>query len=334
MKLVITMAIAVSMGAAAVNAVELESISAADVIERTLKADIRVPAPPTPRVSGGPENRNIPEPKTAAVVNPSADRSAVGVGTFEAMQLLVLRFMGHVGWAEASMYEETGLTMESLLLKMVRTNKEARAWLEDVNKYFESSKFQSQSKQQKQQDIFDAKVLAKMTIHELGIVRRREWGLGSNGTENSLAEEKLDNAANKGSQRSTPIENARYRVQSDKLNVSGLAMKKQVSGDVQNAQISGKVSGVNCTGPSTPCYGKFHVSGSSLLLDISIDQDQDGNPEKVMRNVTVGSVAQAEVSFSVPVKAVFVEDRYSFAEHLMGLKDVEFVAITVDVSVK
>lgn len=143
----------------------------------------------------------------------------------------------------------------------------------------------------------------------------------------------VDASVNKGSQRSTPIENARYRVQGGKLSISGAALKKQVTGDVQNAQISGTVSGVNCTG-SASCYGKFHTAGDSLLLDIAIDRDLDGNPEKVVRNVPVGSIALGEAAFSVPVRPVFVEDRYSFAEHLMGLKDMEFVAITVEVSVK
>lgn len=141
------------------------------------------------------------------------------------------------------------------------------------------------------------------------------------------------NVANKSSQRSTPIENSRYRVQGGKLNISGSALKKQVAGDVQNAQVSGTVSGVNCAG-TAGCYGKFHAAGNSLLLDIAIDQDLDGNPEKVVRNVPVGSIALGEAAFSVPVRPVFVEDKYSFAEHLMGLKDMEFVSITVEISVK
>jgi len=261
------------------------------------------------------EGRVLHVPVKDRAAGPStADK--IGIGSFETTQILVLKFMRHVGWDEGSMYEETGLTMQNLLLKMVRTDKEARRWLEEMNQYFESSGFLSQNEQKKQEDIFNAKVLAKMSINALGLTKL-----------NSAA-------ANKGSQRSTQIENARYRVQSGKLNISGLALEKPVAGDIQNAQVTGNISGVNCTGPSTPCYGEFHIAGSRLLLDISIDQDHDGNPEKIVRNVLVGSVTQGEAAFFVPVKPVFVEDRYSFAEHLMGAKDVNFVAMTVEVSVK
>lgn len=99
----------------------------------------------------------------------SPDRGPVGIGSFEAAQILVAGFMDHVGWNGETMYEETGLTIKSLLLKLVRTDKEARIWLEDVNKYFGSAEFQNQTAQQKQKDIFEAKMYAKQWIHELGL---------------------------------------------------------------------------------------------------------------------------------------------------------------------
>ena len=101
---------------------------------------------------------------------PKKEIAKIGIGNFQQNQILALNFLSHVGWDESTEYEETGLKMKDLLIKMVSQNKDAKLWIEKVNNYFKSEEFSRMSDTEKKQVVFEAKLYVKLTIKELGLV--------------------------------------------------------------------------------------------------------------------------------------------------------------------
>ncbi|MDP2866299.1 MAG: hypothetical protein Q8O90_08655 [Elusimicrobiota bacterium] len=98
MKLVITMVIAVSMGAAAVNAVELEGIGAKKAVEMMREAGIRVPEPSLPMRSGGPEKREILVPeKTIQLL---VERNSVNLADYSAEMSIRCSYKAGLFWPQ------------------------------------------------------------------------------------------------------------------------------------------------------------------------------------------------------------------------------------------
>lgn len=89
-----------------------------------------------------------------------------GIGSFMEKQFEVLKFMDVVGWDYHSEFEETGLKMQNLLNDLVWKNQEAYEWIIEVNKYFASSEFKALPENQKESEIFEAKLWIKMAIQE------------------------------------------------------------------------------------------------------------------------------------------------------------------------
>lgn len=90
-----------------------------------------------------------------------------GIGLFEQKQIVVITLMKNLGWDDQTQFEETGLNMRTLLQSLAQKDVEAFNWLKDLNTYFSSAEFQNQTLVAKTKEIFDAKILVKMTIKEV-----------------------------------------------------------------------------------------------------------------------------------------------------------------------
>jgi len=105
---------------------------------------------------------------------------------------------------------------------------------------------------------------------------------------------------------------------------------KTMDDSVGFAEVLGKVSStMSCA--RYECFAIFRAQGPRLIAVVSKDADQDGNPEARMA-LPIGAVKpNGEVKLAgVRPSLLLVQDRYTFLEKKMGLKDADYFSLTLD----
>jgi len=132
-----------------------------------------------------------------------------------------------------------------------------------------------------------------------------------------------------GQQDSAVLENPSYQFVNNRVMASGAVRGKMVR-ELARFMVKGNVNGENCDASATPCILRISVSGRKLTAVVNIDRANDGNPQTILRDAPVATIAaDGQIQFAVNVTAKYVVERYSFVERALGQKNDQWIELTL-----
>lgn len=131
-----------------------------------------------------------------------------------------------------------------------------------------------------------------------------------------------------GTQTVIPLTSPVLSMKNQILNLSGIVKSKTYSSNLDYALVKGQVAGKACGADN--CVGTLSRNDrGEVILNARIDADNDGQIDGRESKV-VGMISHDSIiDLRVNAKYELIQDRYSWLERLGGLKDRDYVALTI-----
>ncbi len=124
-----------------------------------------------------------------------------------------------------------------------------------------------------------------------------------------------------------PLTNGTLFLAEKTLIAKGLLNNKEKSAKINFLQIEGSVAGLECGRDN--CFATVSVNAANeIFLNAKIDTDNDGNIDATERTYA-GTLVGNQLNFILPLEFTYVIQRYSIVERMLGLKNSEYISVTV-----